>query len=40
MTIETLIIVGVGLVLGIAGAVYARWSRAQLERHNPESPAE
>ena len=40
MTLETIIIVGGGLVLGLAGAIYARWSRAQLERDNPESSAE
>ncbi|WP_299821702.1 hypothetical protein [uncultured Jannaschia sp.] len=41
MTIETIIIVGGGLALGIAGALYARWSRAQLERDDRRGrPAE
>ena len=41
MTIETIIVVSGGLVLGIAGAIYARWSRAQLEREDArEHPAE
>lgn len=35
MTLETIIIVSGGLVLGLAGAVYARWSRKCLERENP-----
>ncbi len=40
MTVETIIIVGGGLALGLAGAIYARWSRAQLERDNRGRPAE
>jgi hypothetical protein len=40
MSIETIIIVSGGLALGIAGAIYARWSRARLERGNARSPAE
>lgn len=41
MTIETITIVCGGLTFGIAGAIYARWSRARLERTDrPDYPAE
>ena len=40
MSIETIIIVGGGLALGVAGAIYARWSRARLERDNRTEAAE
>ncbi|SFH27605.1 hypothetical protein SAMN04488020_10966 [Palleronia marisminoris] len=40
MTIETIIIVSGGLALAVAGAAYARWSRARLERENRSHPAE
>ena len=42
MTIEQAIILGLELSLGIAGAVYARWSEKRLERSDParHDPAE
>jgi hypothetical protein len=42
MTAEQAIILGLALGLGIAGAVYARWSEKRLERDDParRGPAE
>lgn len=43
MSIEAIIVVTGGLVFGLAGAFYARWSRARLERTDPDrhrQPAE
>lgn len=42
MTVEQAIILGLALGLGVAGALYARWSERRLERSDParRDPAE
>lgn len=41
MSTEALFVIAGGLAFAIAGAIYARWSRARLERTDPDRhPAE
>lgn len=42
MDVETIILAVIGLAIPLAGAVWARWSRARLERNDParRRPAE
>lgn len=35
MTVDQIIILGIALGLGLAGAIYARWSQKRLERSDP-----